>query len=80
MVYYIETQKVYYKETPCDCGFTQLDNSNEFELYMLPMGTYMGKSIGKKPVTRCKNCHKISVIEIVEELPSKYSGETIDEI
>jgi len=51
-----------YIEVPCKCGFTQDKNPEEFETYLLRMGTFMNQEIGLKPVPRCKTCKTISII------------------
>lgn len=52
-----------WREVSCKCGFTYENNKEEFEIYPMKIGSFMGQELPKKLVPRCKTCKTISFVE-----------------
>lgn len=73
-------------EIPCQCGFTAEKNRDKYEIYLMKIGSIMGKELPKKEVLRCRICKDISFLkrnyDVDEDLVFKgmSSIETITDI
>jgi len=56
-----------YKEKPCECGYTYENEPDNFEIYNMRMGKYLGAEILPKAIPRCKICKTISILIREEE-------------